>query len=84
MITIVSGATIIAYSLYTFSAPNLPDNHVMMLTIPFVTYGIFRYLYLVQVKLSGGAPEDVLLSDRPLQWTIVLWGLAVILIFYVY
>lgn len=84
LITIVSGATIIAYSLYTFSAPNLPDNHVMMLTIPFVLFGIFRYLYLIQVKLSGGAPEDVLLSDRPLQWTILLWGLAVILIFYIY
>jgi 4-hydroxybenzoate polyprenyltransferase len=84
LITIVSGATIIAYSLYTFSAPNLPDNHVMMLTIPFVLFGIFRYLYLIQVKLSGGAPEEVLLSDRPLQWTIILWGLAVILIFYIY
>ncbi len=84
LITIVSGATIIAYSLYTFSAPNLPDNHVMMLTIPFVIYGIFRYLYLIQVKLSGGAPEEVLLSDRPLQWTIALWGVAVILIFYIY
>ena len=42
-ITIVSSTTIIAYSLYTFSAPNLPDNHTMMLTIPFMVYGIFRY-----------------------------------------
>ncbi|MCS7248980.1 MAG: decaprenyl-phosphate phosphoribosyltransferase [Anaerolineales bacterium] len=84
LITIVSGATIIAYSLYTFSAPNLPDNHVMMLTIPFVIYGIFRYLYLIQTKLGGGAPEDLLLSDRPLQLAILLWGLAVVLIFYVY
>jgi 4-hydroxybenzoate polyprenyltransferase len=81
-ITIVSGTTIIAYSLYTFSAPNLPDNHIMMLTIPFVLYGIFRYLYLIQLKHSGGAPEDVLLSDRPLQVTILLWGMAVLLIFY--
>jgi 4-hydroxybenzoate polyprenyltransferase len=83
MITIVSSTTIIAYSLYTFSAPNLPENHVMMLTIPFVIYGIFRYLWLIQVKHSGGAPEDVLLSDRPLQASIVLWGLSVLLIFYV-
>lgn len=82
LITIVSGTTIIAYSLYTFSAPNLPDNHSMMLTIPFVLYGIFRYLYLIQIKHSGGAPEEVLLSDRPLQITILLWGMAVILIFY--
>jgi len=43
-----------AYSLYTFSAPNLPDNHAMMLTIPFVIYGIFRYLFLVHQKNRGG------------------------------
>lgn len=83
LITIVSSTTIVAYSLYTFSAPNLPDNHIMMLTIPFVIYGIFRYLWLIQVKHSGGAPEDVLLSDRPLQVSIVLWGCSVLLIFYV-
>jgi hypothetical protein len=83
-ITIVSATTIIAYSLYTFSAPNLPDNHAMMLTIPFVIYGIFRYLWLIQVKHSGGAPEDVLLEDRPLQVTIVLWGIAILFIFYVF
>ncbi len=83
-ITIVSATTIIAYSLYTFSAVNLPDNHVMMLTIPFVLYGVFRYLYLIQVKHSGGAPEEVLLEDRPLQITITLWGLAILLIFYVF
>jgi len=81
-ITIVSGTTIIAYSLYTFSAPNLPDNHLMMLTIPFVIYGIFRYLYLIQVKHSGGAPEDVILSDRPLQITVLLWGISILAIFY--
>lgn len=83
-ITIVSATTIIAYSLYTFSAINLPDNHVMMLTIPFVIYGVFRYLWLIQVKHSGGAPEDVLLEDRPLQATILLWGLSILLIFYVF
>ena len=83
-ITIVSATTIIAYSLYTFSAINLPDNHVMMLTIPFVIYGVFRYLWLIQVKQIGGAPEDVLLEDRPLQATIILWGLAILLIFYVF
>ena len=82
LITIVSGTTIIAYSLYTFSAPNMPDNHTMMLTIPFVMYGIFRYLYLIQVKHRGGAPEEVLFSDHPLQITIILWGIAVLAIFY--
>ena len=83
-ITIVSSTTIIAYSLYTFSAPNLPTNHVMMLTIPFVLYGVFRYLYLIQVKNSGGAPEEVILSDRPLQVTILLWGISVLIIFYTF
>jgi 4-hydroxybenzoate polyprenyltransferase len=81
-ITIVSGMTIVAYSLYTFSAPNLPDNHTMMLTIPFVVYGIFRYLQLIQMGHAAGAPDEVALKDRPLQLTMVLWGLTVIAIFY--
>ena len=83
-ITIVSAATIGAYSLYTFSAVNLPENHAMMLTIPFAIYGIFRYLYLVQIKQGGGAPEEELFRDRPLQIAIVLWGLAVVLILYLF
>ena len=81
-IMIVSGTTIVAYSLYTFSAPNLPSNHTMMLTIPFVIYTIFRYLYLIEVKHAGGAPEDVLLSDRPFQIAMALWALTVLTIFY--
>lgn len=83
-IMIVSATTIVAYSLYTFSAPNLPENHMMMLTIPFVLYGIFRYLYLVQSMGYGGAPEDILFSDRPLQITIILWGTAILAIFYLF
>lgn len=82
-IMIVSGATIVAYSLYTFSAPNLPENHSMMLTIPFVVYAIFRYMYLIEVKHEGGAPEEVLLSDRPFQLAMLLWGLTVLAIFYI-
>lgn len=81
-IMIVSGTTIVAYSLYTFSAPNLPENHSMMLTIPFLVYAIFRYLYLVEVKHAGGAPEEILLSDRPFQIAMVLWALTVLSIFY--
>jgi 4-hydroxybenzoate polyprenyltransferase len=81
-ITIVSGMTIVAYSLYTFSAPNLPENHTMMLTIPFVVYGIFRYLQLIQTGHAAGSPDEVALKDRPLQATVVLWGLAVIAVFY--
>ncbi len=83
-ILIVSSTTIIAYSLYTFSAPNLPENHIMMLTVPFVLYGVFRYLYINQVDNQGGAPEDVILSDRPLQVTVLLWGLSVLFIFYLF
>jgi 4-hydroxybenzoate polyprenyltransferase len=81
-ITIVSGTTIIAYSLYTFSAPNLPENHTMMLTIPFVIYGIFRYLQLIQTGHAAGSPDEVALKDRPLQITMLLWALAIIAIFY--
>lgn len=80
---IVSGSAIITYSLYTFSAPNLPANHTMMLTIPFVIFGIFRYLYLVQVEQCGGAPEEVLFTDRALQVCIALWGLVVLIVFYI-
>jgi 4-hydroxybenzoate polyprenyltransferase len=81
-IMIVSGMTIIGYSLYTFSAPNLPTNHTMMLTIPFVVYAIFRYLYLIEVEHAGGAPEEVLLSDHPFQFSMVLWAAAVLVVFY--
>jgi hypothetical protein len=56
----------------------------MMLTIPFVLYAIFRYLYLVQVKHAGGAPEEILLSDRPLQIAILFWALAVLAVFYLF
>ena len=81
-ITIVSGTTIVAYSLYTFSAPNLPENHSMMLTIPFAVYGIFRYLQLIQTGHAAGSPDEVALKDRPIQLTALLWGLAVLGIFY--
>lgn len=81
-IQIVSATTIVAFMLYTFSAPNLPENHSMMLTIPFVIYGIFRYMYLIQVTHETGAPEEVLLSDRPLQITLVLCSLVVLAVFY--
>jgi 4-hydroxybenzoate polyprenyltransferase len=82
LITIVSSISILTYSIYTFSAENLPSNHTMMLTIPFVIYGIFRYLYLLQIEHSGDAPEEVLLTDRPLQITLLLWGIAILLIIY--
>ncbi|HSN76154.1 MAG TPA: decaprenyl-phosphate phosphoribosyltransferase [Anaerolineae bacterium] len=84
LIGLVTSTMVIAYSLYTFSAPNLPDNHAMMLTIPFVLYGLFRYLYLIHVKKEGGAPDELVLSDKPLLATGVLWVLAVVLVLYTY
>jgi len=81
-ILIVTAATLVAYTFYTFSAPNLPPNHMMMLTVPFVLYAVFRYMYLVYVKGLGGEPEEIVLRDRPLQVGVLLWGLAVILIMY--
>ena len=73
IIAIVSSATLMAYSLYTFDAQNVPSNHSMMLTIPLVLYGLFRYLYLVRVRGQGGAPEDLLLTDPGLRWTAIAW-----------
>jgi len=84
MIAVVTSTTVIAYSFYTFSAPNLPPNHAMMLTIPFVLYGLFRYLYLIHVENKGGTPEEIFLSDLPLIIDLSLWGLAVIAILYLF
>jgi len=83
MLALVSSSTVMAYSLYTFSAPNLPPNHSMMLTIPFVLYGLFRYLYLIHVKGETDPPDAVVLKDRPLQIDVALFGLVVFLVFYV-
>ncbi|RLC81322.1 MAG: decaprenyl-phosphate phosphoribosyltransferase [Chloroflexi bacterium] len=83
IISIVTASTLVAYAFYTFSAPNLPPNYTMMLTIPFVLYGIFRLLYLIHVKEMGGAPEEIALTDRPLQAAFLLWGLSVVIVMYV-
>jgi 4-hydroxybenzoate polyprenyltransferase len=82
MIGIVTACAIIAYSFYTFSAENLPADNSMMLTIPFVVYAIFRYLYLIHVKHEGGAPDELAFKDMPLLASGVLWGLAVVAILY--
>jgi hypothetical protein len=70
------------YCLYTFSAEITPGNHSMMLTIPFVIYGLFRYLYLIRIKNIGGAPEEIVLTDRPMQAAVGLWGVTVLIILY--
>ncbi|VAW33809.1 hypothetical protein MNBD_CHLOROFLEXI01-1417, partial [hydrothermal vent metagenome] len=84
LLGIVTTSTIVSYSLYTFLAEGLPENHLMMLTIPFLLYGIFRYLYLIHVKQMGGAPEEILLRDRSLQVTLLLFALVVFLTLYIF
>lgn len=84
LINIVAGATIIAYSLYTFFASAVPQNHAMMVTIPFVLYGIFRYLLLVHRTDVGGAPEEAVLRDMPLLVDLVLWAVACAVVLHFY
>ena len=84
MISIVTAATLITYSFYTLS-PEVQaklGTHQLHLTIPFVLYGIFRYLYLVYQKQEGGDPTRTLLTDRSLLVVVMLWGAAVVLILY--
>lgn len=83
IIGVVTTSLLVAYSLYTFLAEGLPENHLMMLTIPFVMYSIFRYLYLIHIKGEGGAPEDIFFKDRPLQVDMVLWGVMVMVTLYI-
>ena len=81
LITIVTAATLMAYSLYTFQGPT--GNHRLMITIPFVLYGIFRYLYLVYMHKEGGSPEEVLLRDRHMLGTVMLCTVIIIIVLYV-
>lgn len=77
MIIITSTASLISYAIYTF---NSTHSDKMMLTIPFVIYGIFRYLYLVHQQGMGGSPEQLLLSDRPFQVNLILYVATVMTI----
>ena len=81
LITIVTAATLMAYSLYTFQSPT--GNHRLMITIPFVLYGMFRYLYLVHMRMEGGSPEEVLLRDRHMLGTVVLCTALIIVVLYI-
>jgi 4-hydroxybenzoate polyprenyltransferase len=84
MLGLVTTSVLVFYSLYTFLAEGLPGNHTMMLTIPFLMYGIFRYMYLIHVRHEGGAPEEIALRDRPLQATIVCFALTVFAVLYLF
>jgi 4-hydroxybenzoate polyprenyltransferase len=84
MIAVVTASCLTAYAFYTLAPETVGKYRTdrLALTIPFVIYGIFRYLYLVHRKEQGGSPSDVLLTDRPLLAATVLWGLVVVLIVY--
>lgn len=84
LIGITAASTVIAYAVYTFDSASVPANHSMMLTIPLVVYAVFRYLYLVYLRRLGGSPELMLVRDRPLLVSIVLWGLSSVLVLYLW
>jgi 4-hydroxybenzoate polyprenyltransferase len=84
MIAVVTASTVVAYAIYTAS-PEVQDKlgtDKLYLTIPFVLFGIFRYLYLVHQREEGGNPTQVLLTDRPLLLDVGLWFLTVALLLY--
>jgi hypothetical protein len=86
MIAVVTGATVVAYSLYAFSpevAQKLGTQN-LGLTIPFVLFGIFRYLYLVHQRGVGENPTTVVLTDLPLILDVALWAVAVVCALYVW
>jgi len=79
--TIVTTATIISYSLFTFTS----DRTIhLMWTIPLVIYGMFRYLYLIHMKNQGGSPDRVLFEDKPILITVTLYVISVITIFAIF
>ena len=82
IMAVVVASLVMAYSLYTFFAPNLPENNVMMITIPLVLYGVFRYMYLIHIRGDGGDPSEIILQDRPLQITGLLYTITVVAILY--
>lgn len=86
MISVVTACTVMAYTLYTVFAPNLPHDPYpyMMVTIPFVIYAIFRYLYLVYQRDGGGSPEEILFRDLPFLVNLLLWGGSVLVILYLF
>jgi 4-hydroxybenzoate polyprenyltransferase len=84
MISVATASCVTAYAFYTLSPDTLRKYETDRLawTIPFVIYGIFRYLYLVHRKEQGGSPTDILLTDRPLLLAVFLWAAAIVLIVY--
>jgi len=84
MIAVVSASTVVTYALYTMAETTYMKfgTRYLGFTVPFVIYGIFRYLYLVHRKEGGGSPEKTLLNDSPILMDVLLWGISAILIIY--
>ncbi len=82
MIASVSSSTLLAYALYSFSSETAKTTHYMILSLPFVIYGLFRYLFLSYEKNQGGEPETLVMSDAPFLINIALWITACALILY--
>jgi len=84
MISVVTASCLMAYAFYTMAPETVEKYRTDRLawTIPFVLYGIFRYLYLVHQRDQGGSPTDLLLTDRPLLVDVALWALSIVLIVY--
>lgn len=84
MIAVVTASTLIAYCLYTISEETVAKFGTtnLIYTVPFVLYGIFRYLYLVHQKTEGGSPEVLIIKDKPLLIDLFLWIVAALLILY--
>ncbi len=84
MLRMVTTGSVLTYMLYTIEAQTIRTNgYRMMLTIPFVVYGVFRYLYLIHVRGEGSAPDELLFKDAPLLTTVVLWVCSVGIMLYV-
>ena len=84
MVAVVTASTVTAYALYTMSPDTVAKFHTrwLPLTLPFVLYGVFRYLYLLYRRELGGNPSDLLLSDRALLINTALWMVALLLVIY--
>lgn len=84
MIAVVTASTVISYCLYTIAAETIAKfgTEHLFATVPFVLYGIFRYLYLIHRRSGGGMPETLILKDKPLLLAIILWVISAALIIY--
>lgn len=84
MIAVVTASTVTAYALYTMSPETVAKFHTRLLplTLPFVLYGIFRYLYLLYRRELGGNPSDLVLSDRALLLNTVFWIASLLVLIY--